>query len=191
MVFQISLYMFLHIYLAHRWSWCHAGSSIYSYIGILWYCRLTSMLMSYVYVGLLLASALTMHDKLEWACPLQGPMWRLMMKKFKILKKFQASLKFSSEPPTKTLFFFFVGNSGGQDWKFQAIAWNFQARFKLSGVIRANRFARFARITRFSRIGNSSDSCESAWRTIKIGVSIANDSRESIRANRVANRPCH
>ena len=26
---------------------------------------------------------------------------------------------------------------------------------------------------------------------IKIGVSIANDSRESIRVNRVANRPCH
>ena len=26
---------------------------------------------------------------------------------------------------------------------------------------------------------------------IKIGVSIANDSRESIRANRVANRPSH
>ena len=38
----------------------------------------------------------------------------------------------------------------------------------------------------FARIGNSSDSCESAWRTIKIRVSIANDSRESIRANRVA-----
>ena len=62
----------------------------------------------------------------------------------------------------------------------------------LSGVIRANRFARFARIGWFARIGNSSDSCESAWRAIKIGVSIANDSRESIRAaNRVANRPCH
>ena len=43
----------------------------------------------------------------------------------------------------------------------------------------------------FARIGNSSDSCESAWHAIKIGVSIANDSRESIRANRVANRPCH
>ena len=28
-------------------------------------------------------------------------------------------------------------------------------------------------------------------RAIKIGVSVANDSRESIRANRVANRPCH
>ena len=53
------------------------------------------------------------------------------------------------------------------------------------GVIRANRFARFA------RIGNSSDSGESARRAIKIGVSSANDSRESIRANRVANRPCH
>ena len=39
----------------------------------------------------------------------------------------------------------------------------------LSGVIRANRFARFARITRFARIGKSSDSCESAWRAIKIG----------------------
>ena len=61
----------------------------------------------------------------------------------------------------------------------------------LSGVIRANRFARFARIGWFSRIGNSNDSCESAWRATKIGVSIANDSRESIRANRVANRPCH
>ena len=31
----------------------------------------------------------------------------------------------------------------------------------------------------FARIGNSSESCESAWRAIKIGVSIANDSRES------------
>ena len=61
----------------------------------------------------------------------------------------------------------------------------------LSGVIRANRFARFARIGWFARIGNSSDFCESAWRAIKIGVSIANDSRESIRANRIANRPCH
>ena len=49
----------------------------------------------------------------------------------------------------------------------------------LSGVIRANRFARFARIGWLARIGNSSDSCESAWRAIKIGVSIANDSRES------------
>ena len=28
-------------------------------------------------------------------------------------------------------------------------------------------------------------------RAMKIGVSIANDSRESIRANRVANRQCH
>ena len=34
-------------------------------------------------------------------------------------------------------------------------------------MIRANRFARFARIG--ARIGNSSDSCESAWRAIKIG----------------------
>ena len=42
----------------------------------------------------------------------------------------------------------------------------------LSGVIRANRFARFARIEWFVRIGNSSDSWESAWRAIKIGVSI-------------------
>ena len=33
--------------------------------------------------------------------------------------------------------------------------------------------------------GDSSDSCESAWRAIKIRVSVANDSRESIRANRV------
>ena len=63
--------------------------------------------------------------------------------------------------------------------------------FWVSGVIRANRFARFARITRFARIGNSSDSCESARRAVEIGVSIANGSRESIRANRVANRPCH
>ena len=55
--------------------------------------------------------------------------------------------------------------------------------YKVSGVIRANRFARFARIGWFARIGNSSDSGESAWRAIKIGVSIAN-------ANRVANRPC-
>ena len=28
-------------------------------------------------------------------------------------------------------------------------------------------------------------------RAVKIGVSLANDSRDSIRANRVANRPCH
>ena len=49
----------------------------------------------------------------------------------------------------------------------------------LSGVIRANRFARFARIGWFARIGTSSDACESAWRAIKIGVSTANDSRES------------
>ena len=53
----------------------------------------------------------------------------------------------------------------------------------LSGVIRANRFARLARIGWFSRIRNSSDSCESAWRAMKIGASIANESR----ANRVAN----
>ena len=32
---------------------------------------------------------------------------------------------------------------------------------------------------------------DSAWHAMKKGVSIANDSRESIRANRVANRPCH
>ena len=38
---------------------------------------------------------------------------------------------------------------------------------RLSGMIRANRFARFARIGWFARIGNLSDSCESAWRTIK------------------------
>ena len=37
-------------------------------------------------------------------------------------------------------------------------------------------------LPRFARIGNSSDSGKSAWRAIKIGVSIANDSRESIRA---------
>ena len=47
---------------------------------------------------------------------------------------------------------------------------------RLSGVIRANRFARFARI-RFARIGNLSDSGESARRAIRIGVSIANDAR--------------
>ena len=51
----------------------------------------------------------------------------------------------------------------------------------LAGVIRANR-----KFEWFVRTG---------WRAIKIGVSIANDSRESIRANRVANRvanrPCH
>ena len=29
------------------------------------------------------------------------------------------------------------------------------------------------------------------WPFPKIGVPIANDSHESIRANRVANRPCH
>ena len=57
---------------------------------------------------------------------------------------------------------------------------------KLRGVIRANRFAQFARIGWFARIGNSSDSGKSAWRAIKIGVSSANDSGESNRANRVA-----
>ena len=57
---------------------------------------------------------------------------------------------------------------------------------ELSGVMRANRFARFARITRFARIGNSSDSGESARRAINIGVQL-----RMIRANRVANRPCH
>ena len=51
--------------------------------------------------------------------------------------------------------------------------------YELSGVIRANRLARFARTGWFARIGNSSDSGESAWRAIKLGVSIANDSRES------------
>ena len=51
--------------------------------------------------------------------------------------------------------------------------------FKLSGVIRANRFARIVPIRWFARIGNSSDSCELAWRAIKIGVSIANYSRET------------
>ena len=56
--------------------------------------------------------------------------------------------------------------------------------------------ARFTRIdshdsreSGFARIGNSSDSGASAWRAIKIGVSIVNDSCESIRANHVANRP--
>ena len=39
----------------------------------------------------------------------------------------------------------------------------------------------------FARIGNSSDSCELVWRAVRIGVSITNDSRESLRAN----RPCH
>ena len=58
---------------------------------------------------------------------------------------------------------------------------------ELSGVIRAiGWFARFVRIGWFARIGNSSDSGESAWRAIKIGASIANDSRESF-----ANCPCH
>ena len=60
-------------------------------------------------------------------------------------------------------------------------------------------------VARFARIDShdsreSGDSRESEIRAIranrliraiKIGVSIANDSRESIRANRVANRPCH
>ena len=45
---------------------------------------------------------------------------------------------------------------------------NLQFSVKLIGVIRANRFAQFARISR-ARIGNSSGSCESAWRAIKIG----------------------
>ena len=64
----------------------------------------------------------------------------------------------------------------------------FLGRFGLSGMIRANRFAWFTRssIGWFARIGNSSASGESAWRARKIGVSVANDSRESIRAN----RPC-
>ena len=43
----------------------------------------------------------------------------------------------------------------------------------------------------FARIGHSSDSRESAWRAIKIGIWIANDSYKSIRANRIANRLCH
>ena len=68
-----------------------------------------------------------------------------------------------------------------------------QARFlALSGVIRANRFARFARSGWFARIGNSSDLCESAWRAIKIGVQLRMIRNWTpIRANRVANRPCH
>ena len=49
----------------------------------------------------------------------------------------------------------------------------------LSGVIRANR-------------ANSSDSCESAASRYKNrGFNCECDSRESIRANHVANRPCH
>ena len=46
------------------------------------------------------------------------PLRAQILKNFKRDWNFQASLKFSSEPPTKPLFF--VGNSGGQDWKFQA-----------------------------------------------------------------------
>ena len=83
MVLQLSLCMCLHIYiyLAHRWSWCHAGGTIYSYTCILWYCRLTSILYALcICLACLLASRSTMHDKLEWACPLQGPMSRLTMK---------------------------------------------------------------------------------------------------------------
>ena len=73
---------------------------------------------------------------------------------------------------------------GGGQWGFVSGAFLFfpWPRFfkdRLSGVIRANRFARFARIGWFARIGNSSDSGESAWYAINIGVSIANDSRES------------
>ena len=64
-------------------------------------------------------------------------------------------------------------------------------KMTFSGVIRANRFARFARIGGVARIGNSDDSGEWAWRAIKIGAWIANDLCESIRANRVANLPCH
>ena len=45
--------------------------------------------------------------------------------------------------------------------------------------------------SRESEIRVIRESCESAWRAINIGVSVANDSRESIRANRVANRSCH
>ena len=78
--------------------------------------------------------------------------------------------------------------SQGSRQKFAHTFWTFLSKrgvfCMLSGVIRANRFAR---IGWFVRIGNSSDSCESARRGIKIGVPIANDSRESIRAN----RPCH
>ena len=46
------------------------------------------------------------------------------------------------------------------------------------------------RIPRFARIGNSSDSGESSWHAVKIGVSIANDSRESIRATKPTDS-CH
>ena len=77
----------------------------------------------------------------------------------------------------------FLGPPGSQMWRSLGMS--------SSGVIRANRFARFARIRWFARIRNSSDPCESAWRAIKTGVSIANDSRERIRANCVGNRPCH
>ena len=55
----------------------------------------------------------------------------------------------------------------------------------------ARRFARFTRIGWFARIGNSSDSGESTSRAFKIGASIANDSRESIRVSRFANRWCN
>ena len=55
-----------------------------------------------------------------------------------ILKNFKI-LKFSSAPPTKPLFF--VGNSGGQDWKFQA-------RLKFSSEIE-----NFKRSWNFSRFG--------------------------------------
>ena len=54
----------------------------------------------------------------------------------------------------------------------------FETPVETPSEIRANR-----KSERFARIGLT--------RYKKGGASIANDSRESIRANRVANRPCH
>ena len=40
-------------------------------------------------------------------------------------------LKISSEPPSKPLFFFCLGDSEGQDWKFNR-GWNIRSRLKFS-----------------------------------------------------------
>ena len=67
----------------------------------------------------------------------------------------------------------------------------FPQQSKLSFTGRLPTLWRAIRANRFARIANSSDSAESADSRYKIADSIANDSRESVRANRVANRPCH
>ena len=78
-------------------------------------------------------------------------------------------------------------NLGGESARPEFRGYGVTGQGKLSGVIRANRFARFVRIGRFARIGNSSDSCESAWCAIKIGVSITRIALRIARATKKAN----